>query len=157
MEIIQEDVENLQIVTAPDKRLNRRAPLLDTKTIQIVPTILVIKMMDLMKEKGGVGLAAPQVGINARFFVTEAGAVINPRIISTSRENAVFDEGCLSIPGVHLSVPRPAKIRVTYVTLDHRIVSQTLFGLDAVIFQHELDHLNGVLFTQRFAEQYDAN
>ena len=97
------------------------------------------QMFFLMREKNGLGLAAPQVGIDARFFVTEWGEVfVNPRGVDIAGPIRVT-EGCLSLPGVMAAVARWAKIRLA----DGRIYE----GQQAVVILHEIDHLDGVLIT----------
>ena len=97
------------------------------------------QMLCLLKENGGLGLAAPQVGIDARLFVTEWGEVfINPRVVGIASPIRVT-EGCLSLPGVTATIDRWAKIRLA----DGRIYE----GQQAVVILHEIDHLDGVLIT----------
>jgi peptide deformylase len=97
------------------------------------------RMFDLMREKGGLGLAAPQVGIDARLFVTEWGEVfVNPRVVDIAGPIRVT-EGCLSLPGVTAAVDRWTKICLT----DGRHYK----GQQAVVILHEIDHLDGVLIT----------
>ena len=97
------------------------------------------QMFFLMREKNGLGLAAPQVGIDARLFVTEWGEVfVNPRVVDNAGPIRVT-EGCLSLPGVTAAVDRWARIRLA----DGRIYE----GQQAVVILHEIDHLDGVLIT----------
>ena len=113
---------------------------------------LVAQMFETMALEQGVGLAAPQVGINKRVIVIDVSqegvkpfALINPEIIKTSGKST-DNEGCLSIPGVYLPVTRPAKIKVKARDANDR---QTIFeaeGLLARAIQHEIDHLDGKLF-----------
>ncbi|NOX36960.1 MAG: peptide deformylase [Calditrichaeota bacterium] len=123
---------------------------------QITPELkqLVANMIDTMRVNEGIGLAANQVNVLQRVFVIDlslvdenqdARAYINPRILSREGRE-VMEEGCLSIPEVRADVERAATIRVEYQTLDGKTVQETLEGLVARVFQHELDHLNGVLF-----------
>lgn len=100
----------------------------------------VSEMFTLMKVARGVGLAAPQVGINRRFFITNWGEIfVDPKIEWVS--GVVFDsnEGCLSIPGKRFIVPRFTEIRV---------FGKTYHGQQAVVIAHELDHLNGILISR---------
>ncbi len=112
------------------------------------------EMFKTMEEADGVGLAAPQVGIQSRFFVAMADdevrrVFVNPQIISTSAERGDYDEGCLSLPGFNEKINRPLK--VTVQALDERGKPFTLEadGLLARIIQHENDHLDGVLYIDR--------
>ncbi len=107
------------------------------------------EMFVLMEEKGGIGLAAPQVGINMRFFVMEMNgvtrAVLNPKITWKNNELSNNTEGCLSYPGIIVRVVRPRSIRVQFSTASGFTRKKTLYGTDARCFMHEVDHLNGVV------------
>lgn len=110
-------------------------------------------MFLLMWSNGGVGLAAPQVGIAVRMFVMgpQSGpnyVCINPEI-QESGAVAIAKEGCLSFPGLWLSISRPSWVQARYQTLDGTWVEQRFDGLLAQCYQHELDHLNGELFVNR--------
>ncbi|HJJ89657.1 MAG TPA: peptide deformylase [Methanocorpusculum sp.] len=111
---------------------------------------LMDEMLSLMREKHGIGLAAPQIGISQRFFVMNTGGkvrkVINPEILSSSNTTGEMDEGCLSIPGIHKKVRRSKRIIVRYLTDTGETVEEELKNYPARVFQHEFDHLNGVLF-----------
>jgi peptide deformylase len=109
-------------------------------------------MIVTMQEAPGVGLAANQVGVLKRLFVFDVGdgprAVVNPAI-SDHRGEWVFEEGCLSIPGLSGEVIRPKEVHLTGVDLDGNDISVEADELLARVFQHELDHLDGVLFIDR--------
>lgn len=109
---------------------------------------LVQDMFVTMYDAPGVGLAAPQIGVQQRFFVYDhddaPGVLINPVIVE-SRGEAEFTEGCLSIPGLHFEIVRPAEIHVTGYDLDGREIDLELDDFAARVFQHEIDHLDGVL------------
>jgi len=108
-----------------------------------------------MRAVDGVGLAAPQIGVSQRIFVAELDdavyALINPRVSRASRETEVADEGCLSLPGYVGPVER--RVRVTVQGQDRRGKSVTIAaeGMLARCFQHEIDHLDGILYTDRMA------
>jgi len=110
------------------------------------------QLVEMMYEYDGVGLAAPQVGVSKRVFAVDDGTgsgwkvVINPEIIRRSQETETNEEGCLSVPEIYESVQRPKKITVRYQNLKGEIVEESLEGYPAVVFQHETDHLNGILF-----------
>ncbi len=113
-------------------------------------------MMDTMHEANGVGLAAPQVGINQRFFVIDIGdgverKIINPEILEFSEEFSETDEGCLSVPGIYRKVKRAFEIKVRYMKETGEIVEETMSGFLAKAFQHEFDHLSGTLFIERIS------
>ncbi len=120
---------------------------------------LAQNMIETMRLNDGIGLAAPQVNIYRRMFVIdkhliqedwEAEAYINPEILESEGAEA-FEEGCLSIPGIREEVVRPTKIRVRYQKLDGSQVEEMMDGLLARVFQHEFDHLEGILFTDKIS------
>lgn len=112
-------------------------------------------MCDFMVENHGIGLAANQIGLTKRVFVMgsysiegfpEPFAAFNPRIINASKEEELMKEGCLSYPGLWLSIKRPSVIEVEYQDSLGNVHEVAMSGLIARCFQHELDHLNGVCF-----------
>jgi len=121
---------------------------------------LVADMFDTMYAAKGIGLAAPQVGVLSRVVVidlqepeTEDGdpvrrprAFVNPEIVSVSDELSTYSEGCLSIPDQYAEVTRPARAIVRWLDPDGSSRSEEMDGLMATCMQHEIDHLNGVLF-----------
>lgn len=113
-------------------------------------------MVETMHDANGVGLAAPQVGINQKMFVIDIGdgvvrKIINPEILSYSDEVTETDEGCLSVPGIYKKVKRAFKINVRYMNVEGEIVEEEMTGFLAKAFQHEFDHLSGVLFIERIS------
>lgn len=116
---------------------------------------LVDDMLAAMYAAPGIGLAAPQVGISKRFFVYDYGdgpqTLINP-VISESRGEWVYDEGCLSVPGLYFEIVRPKEIHIKGYDLDGNEVSIEADELEARLFQHELDHLDGVLLLEHLDE-----
>lgn len=116
------------------------------------------RMFETMKWGKGVGLAAPQVGLHDRLFVMQIDGdkprvFINPEIVLTSPELSEFEEGCLSIPGAYAELERPAAIRVQAWNERGRPFNLEAEGFLARVIQHELDHLDGVLFTDRLPER----
>jgi peptide deformylase len=109
-------------------------------------------MLQTMYQVPGIGLAAPQIGVQKQIFVYDLGGepvtLINPRIVESSGE-WVYDEGCLSIPGLYVEMVRPKQVLLEAVDLDGRDVRIEADELLARLFQHELDHLNGVLMFER--------
>ncbi|QEN07830.1 peptide deformylase [Oceanispirochaeta crateris] len=106
----------------------------------------------------GIGLAAPQVGRNERFFVCQVDQMkplvfINPEIIGTSEELSSYEEGCLSIPGMYGDVKRPAVIQIQAWNQKGRPFKMEAEGLLATCIQHELDHLNGLLFIDYLSDR----
>jgi peptide deformylase len=110
-------------------------------------------LFERMKQLGGVGLSANQIGLDMRVFVMGLGetkiAVFNPIIISYSKTEELFNEGCLSYPGIMLAIKRPTKITATYQDETGKFIEQDFNGLTARIFQHEYDHMNGTDYTHR--------
>ena len=116
---------------------------------------LLDDMVETMYEAVGIGLAAPQIGISKRLIVMDCAKddnppeiwkMINPEIISRSEETTKMEEGCLSIPGYNGDVTRPAEVGVRYMDIDGTAQQMTATGLLAACVQHEIDHLDGVLF-----------
>jgi peptide deformylase len=112
------------------------------------------EMFLAMERDRGIGLAAPQVGISKRFFVTSIEGdkprfFANPEIVMTSEEQVDYEEGCLSVPGVYAKIKRPARVRVQAFTEKGRPFALDAEGLLARVILHENDHLNGVLFVDR--------
>ena len=141
------------ILTAPDPRLQAVSTEVEAVTDEI--RALIDDMADSMYAADGIGLAAIQIGVPKRVLVIDLDqkegmrnprAFINPRITWASEEMAVFEEGCLSVPEIWDDVERPARIKAEY--LDENGQKQILEadGLLATCLQHEMDHLNGVLF-----------
>jgi peptide deformylase len=121
---------------------------IDGKVIKIVE-----KMFETLYEsESGIGLAAPQVGIQRQIFVwdmdDEPMVILNPKIVESDGE-WVYDEGCLSIPGLYVEMTRPKTVLMTGVDLNGNEISIEADELEARLFQHELDHLNGVLMFDR--------
>ena len=118
---------------------------------------LVRDMKETMLSLNGIGLAAPQVGVNLRVIVIQTivtgkltapvQEMINPVITSYSSEDVEIEEGCLSIPGEYLKIKRPHRIHVKFQDLSGKYKKWNLKGLEARVVQHELDHLNGILMT----------
>ncbi len=110
-------------------------------------------MLDTMHTKDGVGLAAPQVNVSKRLIMCYDGeneyVFINPTILAHSEAENVDDEGCLSLPGLEASVSRYQKVIVRARDADWNKVNITARGLLSVILQHEIDHINGVLYIDR--------
>lgn len=105
-------------------------------------------MLETMYAEPGIGLAAPQIGVGRRFFVYDIGegpqALVNP-VIQETRGEWTFDEGCLSVPNMSFEIVRPKEIHITGYDLDGNEVSLEADELLSRLFQHELDHLDGVL------------
>jgi peptide deformylase len=109
-------------------------------------------MLDIMYDAPGIGLAAPQIGVQKQLFVYDIGegaeVLINPVVVESSGE-WVYEEGCLSIPGLYVEMVRPKEILLKGINIDGEEVSVEADELLARLFQHELDHLNGILMFER--------
>ena len=112
-------------------------------------------MLDTMYDAPGIGLAAVQIGVGRRMLVIDVSredeektplVFINPEILSSSDEPSVYEEGCLSIPDYYAEVERPAQVTVKYVDREGKDQTIDAEGLLATCLQHEIDHLNGILF-----------
>ncbi len=118
---------------------------------------VIDQMFVTMKVEHGCGLAAPQVGLNMQLAVIDAEdhtfTIINPEITRKSPQRVIFPEGCLSIPGKEFSVIRHEKITVTYFDREAKQCKIKLKGFLAIVFQHEIDHLNGTVIAERYEEQ----
>lgn len=117
---------------------------------------LAEEMLVVMYEAPGLGLAAPQVGIQKQIFVYDVGdgpkTIINPRIAESSGE-WLYEEGCLSIPGLYVEMLRPKDVLMVGLDLDGNEVQVEATELEARLFQHELDHLHGVLMFERMTPE----
>jgi peptide deformylase len=154
-----------KIVTLPEPVLRRKARAV-TKFDKGLQTV-IDDMIETMRQAPGVGLAAPQIGLSERIIVIEyfereedeeneeapkkVWAVLNPEIVRSSDEKVMGVEGCLSIPGLVGEVERHAAIQIKGLTRHGKPMKIKAEGWLARIFQHEIDHLNGVLFPDRAA------
>ncbi|MGE4409119.1 MAG: peptide deformylase [Sphingobium sp.] len=150
----------LPILEAPDPRL--RTISTPVEEIDDALQTLIDDMFETMYEAPGIGLAAIQVGVPKRILVIDLQepesdeedakpvrnpmVFINPQILEESDQFSVYNEGCLSVPDQFAEVERPATIRASWMDREGRIHEQTLEGLLATCLQHEIDHLEGVLF-----------
>jgi peptide deformylase len=142
-----------EILILPDKRLRLVAA--PVKKIDADIRALVADMFETMYEAPGIGLAAVQVGETKRVVTLDLAkkddpkaplVLINPKLTWRSDETATYEEGCLSIPEFYEEVERPAQVRVSFLDLDGKEQELDATGLLATCIQHEIDHLDGVLF-----------
>lgn len=148
----------MEVVHAPDPKLR-----IQTKPVKkITPALLdtlkqMIKLTKTFKDPEGVGLAATQVGLKERYFVAknqeEFMVVINPKILFLSKRTKTYFEGCLSTPSVWGEVKRHTSLKVSFLDKSGKTVTKSLSGVLAWIFQHEVDHLDGILFQDRVLQQ----
>lgn len=150
------------ILTHPNKKLRVKSQSIPVKEIvsEEMKTFLV-DMEETMLEKDGIGLAAPQIGVHKRVVVvnTKDGvvALINPKIIKKSWRKEAEEEGCLSLPGIYGFVKRSAKITVEAYGYDGEKINFEAKGLFARVIQHEMDHLDGILFIDRAKKTKNLN
>jgi len=139
-----------------DPVLRQRAP--EVQDIDGRLKQLALDMTETMYEAPGVGLAAPQVGVQKRMFVYDSGDGLGPRtvvnpVISEARGEWTFEEGCLSVPGLSWPIVRPKEVHLTGYDLDGNTISIEADEYLARVFQHEVDHLDGVLLVERLDEE----
>ncbi len=141
------------ILILPDQRLRAIADPIDKVDDEVKK--LAKDMLDTMYAAPGVGLAGPQIGELKRIVVMDLAkddekpdpiVMINPEILSYSDETEVSEEGCLSIPDLYYEVERPAEVTVRYTDLDGNVVTRQAKDRLAICMQHEIDHLDGVLY-----------
>ncbi len=142
-----------EILVLPDKRLRQVSE--PVKKIDAGIRKLVSDMFETMYDAPGIGLAAIQVGTAKRVVTMDLAkkeepknpqVLINPELTWSSVEKATYEEGCLSIPEVYSDVERPAQVKVKYLDLKGELHEVEANGLLATCLQHEIDHLNGILF-----------
>ena len=142
----------LPIIHVPDDLLRQTAQ--PVKEVTAATRTLLEDMAETMYDAPGIGLAANQIGSLERLIVMDCGSdeapelwqMINPEIIWVSEETSKLEEGCLSIPGHNAEVIRPSVVRARYRDIDGTMQEMEADGLLAACIQHEIDHLNGVLF-----------
>ena len=148
----------LPIIIAPDPRLKLIAA--PVRRVDDEIRQLMDDMLETMYQAPGVGLAAPQVGMLKRVIVVDASAkdadpaplrMANPELIAVSAEDANYEEGCLSLPEHYAKVVRPARVRVRYLDHENEAREIDAEGLLGTCIQHEMDHLEGILFVDRIS------
>ena len=148
----------LEIIIAPDPRLKKKAK--PVERVDAATARLMDDMIETMYEAPGVGLAAPQVGVLKRIIVVDPAReeedprplkMANPEIVWASPETKLHEEGCLSLPDEYEPVERPDRIKVRYLDEHNELRTIEADGLLAVVIQHEMDHLEGVLFVDHIS------
>jgi len=159
---------NLKILVDPNPKLRRKSEVVSTIDKSVKQQI--DDMLALLRTLPGYGLAAPQVGINSRIVIIENPPIhneegkqinkplpltvlINPEIIKYSKDKCSFEEGCFSVPLYRGDVIRPAKVRVVALDTQGKKIQINASGLFARVLQHEIDHLDGVLFTDLITDK----
>src|SRR5688572_5017957 len=145
--------EDLKIILYPDPRLKKISQPVTAFDERL--RLLANRMFELMREAKGVGLAAPQVGENVRLFVMNATqepgddrVYVNP-VLSDFDGEEEQEEGCLSLPGIHVNVSRGKQVKMEARNLDGQPIEEVATGFVARVWQHEFDHLNGTMLTDR--------
>lgn len=148
----------LKLVKSPDPWLEKAVKPFDFENLDARE--ISQQMIDLMTAEGGIGLSANQVGLDAQIFVMRPFlfnsqvpfALINPEIVIATESTEVMPEGCLSHPGLFLSVKRPTGLVAKYLDFDAKEHIIELYDIDARCFLHEYDHLQGIEFTDRVSK-----
>jgi len=143
----------LPILTLPDPVLRKKAKPIERVDAELRQ--LMDDMLATMYDAPGIGLAAPQVGVLRRLIVMDPAkdeapksplVMVNPEMLERSEEMRTHEEGCLSIPDFTAEIERPARTRVSYIDREGKKREAELEGIWSTLVQHEIDHLNGVLF-----------
>ena len=141
------------IVIEPDPILRKKSDILEKVDDEL--RILLDDMLETMYAAPGIGLAAVQIGILKRLIVIDISKdkekknpifLINPEIISKSKNTSIYEEGCLSLPGHFAEIERPEECQIKYIDYDGKKKEMKANGLLSTCIQHEIDHLNGILF-----------
>ena len=141
------------ILTIPDPILRKKAKPIERVDAEL--RRLMDDMLATMYDAPGIGLAAPQIGVSRRLIVMDPAkdeapkspiVMVNPQVLERSAELRVHEEGCLSIPDYTAEIERPARTRVAYIDREGKEQEMELEGIWSTLVQHEIDHLNGVLF-----------
>lgn len=145
----------LTVLTAPNPRLKMKAKPVEAVDGDI--RCLMDDMLETMYANDGMGLAAPQVGVDKRVIVIDLNAgeealspdvlkIANPELLWTSEKTSLLDEACISVPDLYGAVSRPTDAKVRYLNEHNELIERDVDGLLARCIQHEMDHLNGILY-----------
>lgn len=150
-------MNKLSVVIHPNKILNQTATAFDNFDAE-TKRIAEDMVYTMQEADNAGGLAGPQVSISKRIFVFDQSenkdslrVCINPEVLAFSDDTSVMEEGCLSIPFIGVPVKRPNKVQVAYYDVNGKRIEEELDGIDSRCFQHELDHLDGILTFDRLA------
>ena len=148
----------MPVIIAPDSRLKVICPSIDVVDDDV--RRLMDDMVETIYRVPGIGLAAPQIGVHKRVIVVDATGkdenaapmkLANPELICSSDELSTYEEGCLSLPEHYAEVTRPNQVRVRYLDYDDEIQETEAEGVLATCIQHEMDHLDGILFVDHIS------
>ena len=149
----------LEILTAPDPRLKKKSEPVSKVDKETLDTL--DNMLETMYEANGIGLAAPQVNIHKRLVVIDLQRegkndkplyFVNPEIVDVSDHDVEYEEGCLSVPQHYAGVVRPDKVTIAYLDREGKKQKLEADGLLACCIQHEIDHLDGILFIDHISQ-----
>lgn len=155
-----EMLDNLKLVQETDEILNQTMPDFDFNNPIMNPILLAAKLHERMIKSDGLGISACQVGINTRVFCMRVEgnhpyALFNPIVVNVSLNLISMKEGCLSFPLLYMNVKRPDSVRIRFQDFEGNTTTQQYIGMSARVALHEMDHMNGVVFTQK-ASGYEA-
>ena len=150
---LMQEVKTFALVPENHPALHEVIPEFSFSNPPVNPNEFASTLVETCKLNKGIGLSANQCGFKHRVFVMGAGdeyvAFFNPKVISLSDEMALMDEGCLSYPLLSLKINRPKEIMVEYQDFNGELRNTKLVGISARCFLHELDHMNGIVYTSR--------
>ena len=147
-----------KIIIEPDPILREKSKTLEKVNDEL--RALLDDMLETMYAAPGIGLAANQIGVLKRLIVIDINRdnekrnpifLINPEIISSSKKTSIYEEGCLSLPGHYAEIERPAECNIKFVDYNGKEKELNAKGLLSTCIQHEIDHLNGILFVDRLS------
>ncbi len=149
----------MKLISPTDVRLHK--PCGKIPEINAELESIVKDMFQIAKEFKGLGLAAPQIGLEQRFFIINHGGqkivCINPQIIEFSEQVIILEEGCLTYPDQYVNITRPKDVKVTYTDLKGKKVKTRFHEMKSRVFQHEFDHLCGITFYDRAQSEIKIN
>lgn len=149
--VVREVIETFELVDENSPILRKKLELFSFEKPPVDPNKFASSLVETCKKHGALGLSANQCGFEHRVFVMGSGdnyvAFFNPRILEVSEHTTKMEEGCLSYMDLFLNIERPASIRVQYQDFTGEVKEATFAGLTARCFQHEFDHMNGIVYT----------
>jgi len=146
-----------KLVDCNDPILKQKIPNFDFTNPPTDPIQLAKDLAETMIENNGLGLSANQIGLSFRAFAMKAEKIIvcfNPKIVDSSTETVILEEGCLSYPYLFVKIKRPKRIKVRYTEPNGNVVTRVFDGITSRCYQHELDHLDGIVYTKRANKYY---